>query len=102
MGQLRAAFFFGPELKASGLEWEQKPAPYLFETEVACKGLSVLLHSWAEVARGWRSCGAGAWGARRRWGWSCWGRPRCWSARAASVVARRVAAGLVLRLQLHR
>ena len=33
---------------------------HLTETAVVYKGLSVLLHSSAEVATGWRSCGAGA------------------------------------------
>ena len=56
---------------------------YLTETEVVYKGLSVLLHSSAEVAKGWRSCGGGELGEHRPWGWFCWVPPHCWDAQAA-------------------
>lgn len=41
---------------------------HLAGTKAVCKGLSVLLHSLVEVAKGWRSYGVDGWVEHRPWG----------------------------------
>lgn len=74
---------------------------HLTETAVVCKGLSVLLHSSAEVAKGWRSCGGGGLDEHRPWGWFCWVPPHCWDARAALGATWLAVGRLVLRSPLQ-